>query len=64
MADSKTNSDARTELIAALAALVTFGATFVTLYTAGDERVAALFAIFLAVILHRSLQHEHMTQKA
>jgi O-antigen ligase len=62
--DKKANSDARTELIAALAALVTFGATFVTLFTSADTRIAALFAIFLAVILSRSLQHEHVTQKA
>ena len=50
------NLDARTESIAALAGIVTFGTTFVTLYTPSDPRVAALFAFFLAVIWHRSLQ--------
>ena len=48
--------DARTEAIAALAGIITFGTTFVTLYTPSDPRVAALFAFFLAVIWHRSLQ--------
>jgi O-antigen ligase len=62
--DKKANPDARTELIAALAALVTFGATFITLFTSADTRIAALFAIFLALILSRSLQHEQLTQKA
>ena len=62
--DKSANPDARTELIAALAALVTFGATFITLYTSADARIAGLFAIFLAVIFSRSLQHEPMTQKA
>ena len=50
------NPDARTESIAALAGIVTFGTTFFTLYTPSDPRVAALFAFFLAVIWHRSLQ--------
>jgi hypothetical protein len=58
------NADARTEMIAALAALVTFGVTFITLYTVSDERLAVLFAIFLAVILRRSLQQEGVTQNA
>ncbi len=62
LAGDKASPDARTELIAALAALATFGATFVTLYTPSDGRIAALFAILLAVILHRSLQLERMTQ--
>ena len=48
--------DARTEGIAAFAGLITFGTTFVTLYTLSDPRVAATFSFFLAVILHRSLQ--------
>jgi O-antigen ligase len=48
--------DARTESIAALAGIITFGTTFVTLYTPSDPRVAALFAFLLAVIWHRSLQ--------
>lgn len=63
LADGKTEANARTELIAALAALATFGTTFVTLYTSGDERIAALFAVFLAVILHRSLQHERASRR-
>jgi O-antigen ligase len=49
-------ADARTEGIAALAGIITFGTTFVTLYTPSDPRVAALVAFFLAVIWHRSLQ--------
>jgi O-antigen ligase len=56
MADRNTNPHTRTEVIAASAALATFGTTFVTLYVAGDERLGALFAVFLAVILRRSLQ--------
>jgi O-antigen ligase len=56
--------DARTESIAALAGIVTFGTTFVTLYTASDPRVAALFAFFLAVIWHRSLQFAQIKPKA
>ena len=55
------NAHARTEGIAALAGLITFGATFVTMYTLSDPRVAAIFSFLLAVILHRSLQ---MTQAA
>lgn len=57
IAGRATNSDARTEAIAALAGLVTFGATFITLFTVSDARMAAIFAFFLAVIWHRSLQH-------
>ncbi len=63
MLGTRTSSAARTEVVAALAALVTFGVTFVTLYTAADERIAALFAVFLAVILRRSLQHDPTPQK-
>jgi O-antigen ligase len=58
------SADARTEMIAALAALATFGVTFVTLYTVSEERIAALFAIFVAVILSRSLQQERAAQNA
>jgi hypothetical protein len=50
------NSIPRTEAIAALAGLITFGITFVTLYTLSDPRGAAVFSFLLAVILHRSLQ--------
>jgi O-antigen ligase len=63
MADDRTSQNARTEAVAALAAIATFGATFVTLYVSADERIAALFALFLAVILRRSLQDESMTQQ-
>ena len=55
-------ADARTECIAALAGLLTFGVTFVTLFTAGDERVGALLAFLLAVIWSRSLPREHATR--
>jgi O-antigen ligase len=48
--------EARTDSIAALAGIVTFGTTFVTLYTPSDPRVAAIFAFLLAVVWHRSLQ--------
>lgn len=53
--------DARTEAIAALAGLIVFGATFVTLFTVSDERVAAILAFFLAVIWHRSLARARAT---
>ena len=55
IASPRTDADARTESIAALAALLNFGLTFVTLFTANDPRIAALFAFLLAVIWHRSL---------
>jgi O-antigen ligase len=58
------NADARTEAIAALAGLITFGATFVTLFTPSDTRIAAIFAFLLAVIWHRSLQRAHVAPKA
>ena len=56
----KVSEDARTEVIAALAALAVFCVTFVSLYTISEERIAALFGIFLAVILNRSLQFERL----
>jgi len=56
--------DARTECLAALAALLVFGATFVTLFTVGDPRIAALFAFLLAVIWHRSLERARAASKA
>jgi O-antigen ligase len=48
--------NARTECIAALAALATFATTFVTLFHLTDPRMGALLAFFLAVIWRRSLQ--------
>jgi O-antigen ligase len=64
IAGNEANSDARTEGIAALAGLITFGATFVTLFTVSDGRIAAIFAFLLAVIWHRSLQRANVTPKA
>lgn len=63
IASPHTHADARTESIAALAALVTFGLTFITLFTAADPRIAALFAFLLAVIWHRSLRRSHASAK-
>jgi O-antigen ligase len=60
----KADSDARTEAIAALAALTTFGATFVTLFTVTDSRIAAMFAFFLATIWHRSLERAQLAPTA
>jgi O-antigen ligase len=45
-----TDPDTRTELVAALAGLVTFGVTFTTLFTTADRRLLMLFALLLAVI--------------
>ena len=59
-----TNPDARSEGIAALAGLATFAATFVTLFTASDPRIAAMLAFLLAVIWHRSLQRARVTPRA
>ncbi|MBI3525704.1 MAG: O-antigen ligase family protein [Betaproteobacteria bacterium] len=53
------DSDARTEVIAALAGLTTFAITFITLFTVSDKRIAGIFAIFLAVIWHHSLRYAH-----
>ncbi|SRR6266480_1154103 len=64
VASNHTSSDARTEGIAALAGLITFGATFLTLYTVNDERIAATLAFLLAVVWHRSLQGPHGARKA
>jgi O-antigen ligase len=58
------DSDARTESIAALAGLVAFGMTFVTLFTVSDPRIGAIFSFFLAVVWHRWLQRAQVTQKA
>jgi O-antigen ligase len=54
--DRAASAAARTECIAALAALATFGLTFVTLFTVSDPRLGALLALLLAVIWHRSLE--------
>jgi len=54
---------ARSECIAALAGLLTFGGTFMTLFTASDARTAGMFAFFLAVIWHHSLQHVNVARK-
>jgi O-antigen ligase len=56
VASARADSDARTECIAALAGLTSFGVTFLTLYTVHDERIAATLAFLLAVVWHRSLQ--------
>jgi len=64
IAGNRAGPDARTECIAALAALLVFGTTFVTLFTMGDQRIAALFAFLLAVIWHRSLEHARTAPKA
>jgi O-antigen ligase len=64
IASPRVNSDARTETIAALAALVNFGLTFVALFTANDPRIAALFAFLLAVIWHRSLPRAQAAAKS
>jgi len=64
MISRNTNPDARTEAIAALAGLITFATTFVTLYTLSDPRVAAISSFLIAVILHRSLQLTRTAPKA
>jgi O-antigen ligase len=61
---SSTNPDARTEAIAALAALMVFSVTFVTLFTVADNRIGALVAFFLALIWHRSLQRAQPAPRA
>ncbi|MGB5079759.1 MAG: O-antigen ligase family protein [Burkholderiales bacterium] len=58
------DAGARIEGIAALAGLVTFGATFVTLFTMTDPRIGGILAFLLAVIWHRSLQRAQVTSKA
>jgi O-antigen ligase len=56
VAGAGSDADARTECIAALAALATFAVTFVTLFTVTDPRIGALLVFLLAVIWHRSLR--------
>lgn len=51
-------SDARTEVIAALCGLCTLAVTFFTLFTFSDPRVAAVFAFFLAILVHHSARTE------
>jgi O-antigen ligase len=64
IAGNHPDSDARTEGIAALAGLITFAVTFVTLFTVSDARIAAIFAFLLAVIWHRSQQSTQVTPRA
>ena len=64
IAKGDAGAEARTEVIAALAGLVAFGATFVTLFTVSDARIGAVFALFLAVIWYRSLQRARATPRA
>jgi O-antigen ligase len=64
IARNSADSDTRTEGIAALAGLLTFGVTFVTLFTVSDPRIGAVLALFLAVTWHRSLQTARVPQKA
>ncbi len=64
IAGSNADSDARTEGIAALAGIVTFGVTFVTLFTMTDPRIPGILAFLLAVIWHRSLQRAQVAPKA
>jgi O-antigen ligase len=61
---NRADSDARTEGIAALAGIMTFGLTFVTLFTVNDPRIAAMAAFFLAIIWHRSLERAQPTPTA
>jgi O-antigen ligase len=46
----------RSELLAGLSGLATLAATFVTLFTVSDPRVAAVFALLCAIVLERSSQ--------
>jgi O-antigen ligase len=64
IAGSNTSAGARTECIAALAGFMTFGATFITLFTVSDQRIAGVLAFLLAVIWHRSLQRAEAAPKA
>jgi O-antigen ligase len=52
------DSDARTEVIAALCGLSTLAVTFFTLFTVTDSRVAAVFVLFLAILVHNSARTE------
>jgi O-antigen ligase len=64
IAPANPDADARSEGIAALAGLLAFAITFVTLFTVSDPRVGAILSFFLAVIWHRSLQRAQPAQKA
>lgn len=50
------NADARSEAIATLAGLVSFGVTFTTLFTPGDPRIAALLMFLLAIAWRHTLR--------
>ncbi|MGE0030806.1 MAG: O-antigen ligase family protein [Steroidobacteraceae bacterium] len=50
------DADARSEAIAALAGLATFGVTFMTLFTPGDARIAALLMFLLAIAWRHTLR--------
>lgn len=50
------DADARSEAIAALAGLATFGVTFLTLFTPGDARIAALLMFLLAIAWRHTLR--------
>jgi O-antigen ligase len=55
IAGRNASSHARTEVLAAAAALLVFAVTFVTLFTIADQRVGALVAFLVALIWHHSL---------
>ena len=57
-------ADAKTECIAAFAALLTFAVTFTTLWTVGDPRIAGLLAFMFAVIWSRSWSPDHSKRPA
>ena len=63
-ASSDSDPNARTETIAALAGLIVFALTFVTLSSLNEERNAAMLGLLLAVIWYHSLRREHHAQKA
>jgi O-antigen ligase len=52
-------ADRRTEVVAVLASLAVFAGTYATLFTTGDPRLLALFAIFVAVIWRQSVPALH-----
>jgi O-antigen ligase len=54
------DADRRTEVVAVLASLAVFASTYATLFTTGDPRLLALFAIFIAVIWRQSVPPIHL----
>ena len=64
VANRNSEPDARTEIIATLAGLAIFGATFVTFFTLSDDKNAAILAFLLAIIWYRSLKGGHGARKA